>query len=418
MPETATIQVLGRGTNVDFTIDDTVPYETAARNLRAYLSECRGLYSKGTVSVNVGRRILEAEQLSGIKRILDKESGLTVSRYWCAPEILEDALIHNGEAGTFLPTPVDNSPNEARLPVSDLPAVAVESQEVDSPSAAVAVAPATAEPVSSEPAPVAEQPEQLEGQQLALAIFQPENALPQTGPVENAQAENAPFAINPENAAPEPVEVEPATPEETPDGGNTVSRPPVSAVEETDSEPAPAPAGGLAAATPDTPDTTPDTIEEEPAQAESRADADSTPPYPMAGDRAIGPYRGSEALIIKTTCRSGEVIRYPGDVVVLADVNPGAEIIAGGDIVVLGALRGMAHAGAGGNLKSTIFAMNLESYRLQIGPHIGEAPREVRRAKSTPSAAPKIAYLRRRSIFVAPFVRRYEEYQGGILYEG
>ena len=404
MPETATIQVLGRGTNVDFTIDDTVPYETAARNLRAYLSECRGLYSKGTVSVNVGRRILEAEQLSGIKRILDKESGLTVSRYWCAPEILEDALIHNGDAGTFLPTPGDHSPGEDLLPVSDSPAVAVESREVDSPAATVAVVSATAEPVSSEPAPVAEQPEQLEGQQLALAIFQPENALPQTGPVENA-----PFAINPENAAPEPEAVKPATPEEMPDGGNTVSPPPASAVEETDSEAAPA--DGLAA-------TTPDTIEEEPAPPESGIGEVSTPPYPIAGDRAIGPYRGSEALIIKTTCRSGEVIRYPGDVVVLADVNPGAEIIAGGDIVVLGALRGMAHAGAGGNLKSTIFAMNLESYRLQIGPHIGEAPREVRRAKSPPSAAPKIAYLRRRSIFVAPFVRRYEEYQGGILYEG
>ncbi len=409
MPETATIQVLGRGTNVDFTIDDTVPYETAARNLRAYLSECRGLYSKGTVSVNVGRRILEAEQLSGIKRILDKESGLTVSRYWCAPEILEDALIHNGEAGTFLPTPGDHSPVEDLLPVSDLPAPAVEPQEVESPAAAVAVAPATAEPVSSEPVPVAEQPEQLEGQQLALAIFQPENALSQTGPAEDAPAENAPFAINPENAAPEPGEVKPATPEEIPDGDSTVSQPPVSAVEETNSEPVPA--DGLAA-------TTQDTTEEEPAPPESGTDADSTPPYPIAGDRAIGPYRGSEALIIKTTCRSGEVIRYPGDVVVLADVNPGAEIIAGGDIVVLGALRGMAHAGAGGNLKSTIFAMNLESYRLQIGPHIGEAPREVRRAKSPPSAAPKIAYLRRRSIFVAPFVRRYEEYQGGILYEG
>ena len=417
MPETATIQVLGRGTNVDFTIDDTVPYETAARNLRAYLSECRGLYSKGTVSVNVGRRILEAEQLSGIKRILDKESGLTVSRYWCAPEILEDALIHNGDAGTFLPTPGDHSPGEARLPVSDSPAVAVESQEADSP-ATVAVAPAPAEPVSSEPAPVAEQTEQLAGHQLALAIFQPENALPQTGPAENAPAENALFATNPESAAPEPEIVEQVTRKELPDGDSTVSRPPVSAVEETDSEPAPAPAGGLAAATPATPDTTPDTTEEEPAPPESRTDADSTPPYPIAGDRAIGPYRGSEALIIKTTCRSGEVIRYPGDVVVLADVNPGAEIIAGGDIVVLGALRGMAHAGAGGNLKSTIFAMNLESYRLQIGPHIGEAPREVRRAKSPPSAAPKIAYLRRRSIFVAPFVRRYEEYQGGILYEG
>ena len=86
-----------------------------------------------------------------------------------------------------------------------------------------------------------------------------------------------------------------------------------------------------------------------------------------------GPPRGNEALIIKNTCRSGEVIRYPGDVVVFGDVNPGAEIIAGGDIMVLGTLRGMAHAGhdpnGPGNTKATIFALNLESHRLQIGPH-------------------------------------------------
>ena len=125
----------------------------------------------------------------------------------------------------------------------------------------------------------------------------------------------------------------------------------------------------------------------------------------------------TEALIIKTTCRSGEVIRYPGDVVVLADVNPGAEIIADGDIVVFGALRGHAHAGAGGDVKSTIVAMNMESHRLQIGPHIGVAPRSARQARPN-RAEPKIAYVRRRSIFVAPFVRRYEEYQGGVLYEG
>ena len=122
-------------------------------------------------------------------------------------------------------------------------------------------------------------------------------------------------------------------------------------------------------------------------------------------------------MIVKTTCRSGEVIRYPGDVVALADVNPGAEIIADGDIVVFGALRGLAHAGAAGDLKATIIALNLESHRVQIGPHIGEAPARVRRSKS-PRRTPQVAYVRRRSVFVAPFTRRQEEYQGGILYEG
>ena len=39
MPETETIQVLGRGTNVNFSIDDSVPFELAERRLREYLSE-------------------------------------------------------------------------------------------------------------------------------------------------------------------------------------------------------------------------------------------------------------------------------------------------------------------------------------------------------------------------------------------
>jgi len=139
------------------------------------------------------------------------------------------------------------------------------------------------------------------------------------------------------------------------------------------------------------------------------------------------PSRGAEALIIKNTCRSGEVVRYPGDVVVFGDVNPGAEIVAGGDIMVLGALRGMAHAGSDGNLKATIFALNLESHRLQIGSHStsrhpepAEGPRATRKGKSGPTRRmnPQIAYLRRHSIFVAPFSAAAEEYHGGVLYEG
>ncbi|HEU0022259.1 MAG TPA: septum site-determining protein MinC, partial [Dehalococcoidia bacterium] len=134
-------------------------------------------------------------------------------------------------------------------------------------------------------------------------------------------------------------------------------------------------------------------------------------------EEMVGLYRGNEALLIKTTCRSGEVIRYPGDVVVLADVNPGAEIIADGDILVFGNLRGLAHAGAGGDIQATIIALSLDTHRLQIGPFTGVAPKSNKRSKSNTSN-PRIALVRRRSIYVAAFVGRFAGYSGGTLYDG
>lgn len=357
MSETETIQVMGRGANVDFTIDDTVPYEVAVQGLRSYLSECNGLYSRGTVSVNVGRRILEAAELSGIKRILDQESGLTVSRYWCAPEIIEEALHHPQSAAVADPDPEETLAPEDGSPPGRRPANADSADGND---------PAVAESEAAEPPPAAE-------------------AAPETGPAEPPQT---------------PPPDEPAAA-------------PAKMIEETAAAPATAaPASEAVDAK----------AAEQPAAEESIAPEQTTAiPEPPAGlpieEMALNPRRRTEALVIKTTCRSGEVIRYPGDVVALADVNPGAEIIADGDIVVFGALRGLAHAGAAGDLKATIIALNLESPRVQIGPHIGEAPRSTRHNKVS-SAAPQVAYVRRRSIFVAPFTRRQDEYQGGILYEG
>ena len=54
-------------------------------------------------------------------------------------------------------------------------------------------------------------------------------------------------------------------------------------------------------------------------------------------------------LLVRRTLRSGQRVRFDGNVVVLGDVNPGAEITARGDIVVMGWIRGLAHAGADGD---------------------------------------------------------------------
>lgn len=54
--------------------------------------------------------------------------------------------------------------------------------------------------------------------------------------------------------------------------------------------------------------------------------------------------------------RSGQIVRSPGDIVIVGDVNPNGRIEAGGNIYVLGKLKGIAHAGAGGNKEAVITA--------------------------------------------------------------
>ena len=58
---------------------------------------------------------------------------------------------------------------------------------------------------------------------------------------------------------------------------------------------------------------------------------------------------GETGVFLKRTLRSGRTVHSMGNVVVLGDVNPGAEIIAAGDVVVWGHLRGNVHAGANGD---------------------------------------------------------------------
>jgi len=79
-------------------------------------------------------------------------------------------------------------------------------------------------------------------------------------------------------------------------------------------------------------------------------------------------------VLIRRTLRSGQVVQYPGHVVVIGDVNPGAEIIAGGDVVVWGKLRGIVHAGATGDDEAVVCALNLAPLQLRIGNHIARAP--------------------------------------------
>jgi septum site-determining protein MinC len=79
------------------------------------------------------------------------------------------------------------------------------------------------------------------------------------------------------------------------------------------------------------------------------------------------------ALFLTKTLRSGTRIEFPGHVVVVGDVNPGAEVVAGGNVVVWGRVRGMVHAGAKGNTSAYICALDLSPTQLRIAEEVSAA---------------------------------------------
>ncbi len=87
----------------------------------------------------------------------------------------------------------------------------------------------------------------------------------------------------------------------------------------------------------------------------------------------------SETKYILNSIRSGQIEEYPGSVVVCGDVNAGGEIVAGGNVVVVGILRGVAHAGANGNMKAIISANSIGVTQIRIGNLVKEIEEKIDR---------------------------------------
>lgn len=80
----------------------------------------------------------------------------------------------------------------------------------------------------------------------------------------------------------------------------------------------------------------------------------------------------SDTIFQKNSIRSGQKIEAEGSVVIIGDVNAGAEVIARDNIIVQGTLRGLAHAGAKGNKDAIITAGNLEAVQVRISNIVRE----------------------------------------------
>ena len=96
----------------------------------------------------------------------------------------------------------------------------------------------------------------------------------------------------------------------------------------------------------------------------------------------------AEPLYLQTTVRSGTEIRHPGTIVVLGDANPGSSLVAEGDILVWGRLRGMAHAGSGGDRRRYIMALQMHPTQIRLADLVARAP-----DGPTSQYLPEVAYV-------------------------
>jgi len=109
---------------------------------------------------------------------------------------------------------------------------------------------------------------------------------------------------------------------------------------------------------------------------------------------------GSTALYLRRGLRSGQKEVFDGEVVLVGDVNQGAEILAGGDIIVVGTLRGVVHAGYPDNAEAVVIAMNLTPLQLRIGPFIARAD-ENQNHRGSPR--PELARVKDERIVIEPY---------------
>lgn len=103
----------------------------------------------------------------------------------------------------------------------------------------------------------------------------------------------------------------------------------------------------------------------------------------------------------KGMLRSGQVLETESSIVILGDVNPGAKIISKGNIIILGALKGIAYAGAAGNVGAFVVALEMNPCQIQIADVIARSSDERKKIDKEP----KIAFIESGNIYIEPLSR-------------
>lgn len=107
----------------------------------------------------------------------------------------------------------------------------------------------------------------------------------------------------------------------------------------------------------------------------------------------------------KGTVRSGQLVSFEGNLVIIGDVNPGGEVLATGNVIVMGSLRGMVHAGADGNKEAVVAALSLQPTQLRIADVITRPPDT---KENRPALIPEMAVVKDDLVYIERFLPQYK----------
>lgn len=111
---------------------------------------------------------------------------------------------------------------------------------------------------------------------------------------------------------------------------------------------------------------------------------------------------GLNGMFYKGTLRSGQSLESSTSLIILGDVNLGAEVQAVGNIVILGCLKGTAFAGCHGNTNAFVMALEMDPMQIRIANYIARASDQDRIKKIKEPKEAKIAFVENENIYIEP----------------
>lgn len=144
-------------------------------------------------------------------------------------------------------------------------------------------------------------------------------------------------------------------------------------------------------------------------------DRDTEEPPKIQNDKPIQPqnkidikkfyyFKGINEGITKFyrgTVRSGQLVNFDGNLIIIGDVNPGGEIVATGNVIVMGSLRGIVHAGSDGNKEAIVVAFNLQPTQLRIADVITRSPDEKGQHNQS---IPELAFVKDDTVYIERYL--------------
>ena len=127
--------------------------------------------------------------------------------------------------------------------------------------------------------------------------------------------------------------------------------------------------------------------------------------FHQAVDKAMEEKDAEDGWFYRGTLRSGQVLESEHSIVIIGDVNPGANVTSKGNIVVLGSLRGIAYAGATGDRNCFVAALVMKPIQVKIADKMARSAITKRVDDAEYKLDPKIAYVKEDHIYVKPITQ-------------